>query len=333
MRGANGNAARNCSAPAGAPPRRLTIPPSAVVVSPAMATIAGLLLIAGGMIAAGLLVVRRRPVREWASFAAIGAAAGSALVLVDRFAEPETPAGPGASFVAEIRAAAERAGAEADRIETLRRRLEGEPPRAAPAQAPAPTRAAVDANRLGDDASRRLRDVDDALKSADTALASLRDITELMQLVVAARGDDRHAFDRLCRFAKDSSYRYRDAAASVRRGVVQEHAKEIVVDGSRVAWRPGVDPRRVSSPELKGAFQDLPPEHKPAFLDFISQRRDLTRRQRMAFFADVLQRDGSLHVVECAGRYFANEAGLEPHPLGVGFYLDWWASNERSIRD
>lgn len=298
-----------------------------------MVTIAGLLVLAGAMTAAALLVQRRRPPREWASAGAVGLAAGAALVLADRFVFAE-PAAAGASpDGAALRAAVERATAEADRIEELRHKLEGTPMPARPAPTPAPARASLDPNRAGEDASRKLREVDQALDAANASLLSLREVTELLQLLVAAHGDDRGAFDRLDRLSRDASYRYRDTAAGVRRAIALEHSKEILIDDTRVSWRPGVDPRRVVAAELKSAFQGLPAEHRPAFLDFVSQRRDLSRRQRMAFFADVLRKDPSLHVVECAGRYFAHEAGLDPRPLAVGFYLDWWASNEASVKD
>src|SRR5512138_1358755 len=114
-----------------------------------MVTIAGLLVVAGAMTAAALLVQRRRPPREWATAGAIGVLAGAALVLADRFgfvetAEATTAAGP--ANVAALRAAVEKASAEADRIEELRHRLEGTPVPARPAPAPV-VRAAIDADR------------------------------------------------------------------------------------------------------------------------------------------------------------------------------------------
>ncbi len=293
-----------------------------------MVMLAGVLVIAGAMIVAAILAARRRPANEWASVAAAGVVAGAALVLLDRFSAPPVPAGPGGPDLAAITAAAERAAEETEKIEELRKKLEeAPPPRAAPVRTP------LEADHASEEVTRKLREVDQTLSDAKAALASLREVTELSQLIAGARGDDRLAFDRLERLAKDQGYRYHDTAASVRRWVVQEHAREIVVDATHIAWRPGVDPRRVTASELRPVLDGLPAEHKPAFLDFVSQRRDLSRRQRMSFFADVIRKDHSLHVVECAGRYFAQEAGMEPRPLGVGFYLDWWASNEGSIRD
>src|SRR5512138_1155498 len=253
-----------------------------------MVTIAGLLVVAGAMTAAALLVQRRRPPREWATAGAVGVLAGAALVLADRFVLVE-PAAAATPDVAALRAAVEKATAEADRIEELRHKLEGTP---VPVRtAPAPARAPIDADRVGTEAARKLHEVDDTLSGATVALASLREVTELIHLVVAAHSDDRLAFDRLDRLGRDAGYRYRDTAAGARRAVALEHSKEIVIDDTKVSWRPGVDPRRVPAAELKNAFQGLSADHRPAFLDFVSQRRDLSRRQRMAFFADVLRKD------------------------------------------
>lgn len=177
----------------------------------------------------------------------------------------------------------------------------------------------------------RLKAVDTDLKEAKSTLAGLKTISEYTTTVLAAQNDDRQAFDRLKVWADDPSFRLRGEAINAWNKILNDHASLIVQSGYGVSWKEGIDPAQISLSELKAHFASTPPHVRLGLLEYIWNRKDFSKRERMQFLVDVLKTDNSLRVVEHAARLFLSESKQKLKPLAVDQLIKWWDSNKDKI--
>jgi hypothetical protein len=170
---------------------------------------------------------------------------------------------------------------------------------------------------------------DSKLKTLESgALAELRETSEYVMTVVAAQNDDRKAFDQLKTWADDNSSPFSVRAEQVWNKILSEHATPFSYSGFTVPWTEGVDPSKLSLEELKAAYRSAQPNIRLALLEYIWNREDIAKNQKMAFLVDVMKTDASLQVVEYAARFFMKESNQKIKPLAIDPLLKWWATQE-----
>jgi DNA-binding FadR family transcriptional regulator len=237
--------------------------------------------------------------------------------------------------VGSIKAAAERAMLDAKEIAEIRRRIESQM-----ATVAFVARQAVEARKLSNELAlknelveKKISHVDETLEKANRALTELHQISEFIIAVVAALNDDRKAFDQLRVWSENKSHLFSSRAQHVWDTIVAEHSKALAFGGFALSWRAGLDPSKLTLGELKQTYDSSPATLKPALLEYIWKRQDIPRRDKLQFFAEVIEHDQSLTAVEYAGRYFTEQAGLKIKPLAVDDLLKWWRDNKDRISD
>lgn len=175
----------------------------------------------------------------------------------------------------------------------------------------------------------RLATLDDEIGKARGTRDDLRARSEFAMAVIFAQNDDRKSFDQLKEWSEDASFAFKNEAQQAWIKIMDEHATPFTVSGFTVPWAEGVDPAKLTFAELSRDFSSAPPFVRVALLEYIwKQRDDVPKKDKMQFLADILKLDGSLRVVEQAGRFFTSESKQKIKPLAVDVLLDWWEKNK-----
>ncbi|MCH8010664.1 MAG: hypothetical protein IIA61_01745 [Candidatus Marinimicrobia bacterium] len=164
------------------------------------------------------------------------------------------------------------------------------------------------------------------------ALVELRETAKYLMTVSAAQNDDRKAFDQLEKWLLDKNSPFSENAKQAWEKILDIHAQPWYTSGYKVPWKEGIDPSKLSISELRSFYNDVPATVRLALVEYIWERSDLPKKERMQFLVEVLKNDSSLKVVEYAGRFFTQESGQQLKPLAVKALLDWWDENREKIQ-
>ena len=94
-----------------------------------------------------------------------------------------------------------------------------------------------------------------------------------------------------------------------------------------------MDSSKFNIKELRYIYEKNTPVYmRPALIEFIWKRNDISKKERMQFLVDVIENDRSLTAVEYAGRFFAVAAELKIKPMAVGYFVDWWKNNKDKLQ-
>jgi len=294
-----------------------------------MLILIGVLLISVALIITFWWVAGEHPNKKWAFAVCLVAVFGGAfLVLQERVTELTVKG------IGTIKSAAEQASAGANAITDLKKRVEHQS-----ATIDLIAKDAADAKQLVNDlseknskAEEKLSQLDRAIKEGHLAVKELQSYTNFNSTVLAARNDNRRAYDKLWTWAEDSSFPFQKAAIQAVQTLLDQHNPAMVRGGFRVDWKEGVDPYKLSLHELQNALESSPPHIRLGILEFIWQKRtDLPKRDRLQFLVEVLRKEKSLQVAEYAGRYFAQGTGNKFKPIAIIPHLNWWEENKHEI--
>lgn len=237
--------------------------------------------------------------------------------------------------VGTIKAVAEQAKVDAKTIAEIRERIEGQA-----ATVDAVAKQAADAKRISEDvqkkneqADEKLKDIDEAVKQGKSAVAELQAYTAFNNTVLAAQNDSRIAFDQVKAWAKDKSYSFAQAAQQAWQTILDSHASPMSEGGFTIPWNEGVDASKLSLQELRASYAVAPAHIRLGLVEYIRNRKDISKQDKMQFFVDVIRTDKSLKVVEYAGRYFTQESKDKLKPLAIEQHIEWWEKNKDSIKD
>ena len=233
-----------------------------------------------------------------------------------------------------IKAAANQAKSDASEVNQIKRRVQEQS-----ATIDLVAHEAADAKKLIDELSRKsdlvdqkLRAVDKTLDKASKTLSELETTAQFTTTVIAAQNDDRNAFEQLFVWANKKSHPFSSRAAQAWNTILDEHAKPFFSSGFTVPWREGLDPSALTLNELRKTYESAPTYLKPGLIEYVWNRENIPKRERMQFLAGVIQRDQSLKAVEYAGRYFTQAAELKLKPLAIKQILDWWKINKNTVK-
>lgn len=295
-----------------------------------MVQVLGALLVVAGVVAPTYwLVTGRKKFPSFDFLVVVAVVSGLALVISDRIVELGIPGG------GTIKAAVKQAVADQGEIAAIKERIEGQA-----STIDAVAKSAADAKELVDDldkktalADSKLDSLDQAIKSGSEAVETLKAQAEYSATVLAAQSNDRKAYDTLWNWSEDPAYAFRKEAAQAAERIMDEHNPTLVTAGHQVPWNQGVEPEKLSLDQLRQNFDQAPPTVRIALVEYVwTKRADISKKDRLAFLADVLATDEHLDVVEHAGRYFAGGSGNKFKPLAISAHLDWWAKNKDAIQ-
>lgn len=163
------------------------------------------------------------------------------------------------------------------------------------------------------------------------ALAELRQTSEYVLTVVAAQNDDRKAYDQLTRWANDKASPFSERAAQARDKIQDEHTSPFSFTYN-LQWPQGVDPSKLSFDRLKATFSATTPQNRTSLVNFIWDREDIPKKDKMEFLVEVMKSDHSLRVVEQAARCFLEESKQPIKRLATDQMIDWWEKNKNEYK-
>jgi len=172
----------------------------------------------------------------------------------------------------------------------------------------------------------KLKEIDEGLSRTSDKLSEVNLIAEFLGTVVAAHSDNRKAFDKLKVLSNDSSFPFADMAHKAHLVILAKHSEPMMVKRS-LNWREEVDPSKLSLDDLRAAYAGADPLSKTAFIDYIWERKDIPKRDRVQFLIDVIRNDDSLMAVEYAGKYLWPVMKKQHRPLESEAILQWWEEN------
>lgn len=294
-----------------------------------MAKLLGFLLIAVALIVTGWWVSRDRAYKGWIFALCLVMVFVGIFLLVQERATEITIKGVGT-----IKAAAEQASVDAQAIAEVRKRIEAQS-----STVDLVAQQATKAQRLGEElsektrsAEKKLGDLDQALVLARRKVDELQGITHFMRTVLAAQNDDRRAFDQLEVWANDPGFPLRAEAGSAWATILDQHAKPFFASGFTVPWKQGVDPSKFTLADLKREYASAPLFLRPALVEYVWNRQDIPKRDRMAFLAEIVARDTSLNALEYAGRLLSDALEAKLKPLAVKPLLQVWEQKKGSLK-
>jgi len=255
--------------------------------------------------------------------------AGLGLVLQDRITELTVKG------VGTIRTATEQIQADAKTVSELKERVENQS-----ATVDLVAKEASKAKELSEEvanknqqAEEKLDILDQAIKKANTSLTELDAATEFTMTVVAAQNDDRIAFDTLKKWSKDMNNPFSSKAAQAWNTIFESHNNPIYMSGFKVPWPKGPDPSTFSLAELAQKYRQAPAQLKPALIEYIWGRDDISKVNRLDFLIDVMKYDASLTAVEYAGRYFTAGTNQKIKPMAADYLVDWWGKHKLEFQE
>jgi hypothetical protein len=248
------------------------------------------------------------------------------------------------SSVGTIKAEADQASQYVSDIKNIKAEVEREQKviNDVAAQAGNASRLSKDLEAKNVQASKQLSELEREMSAAAEASDNLQLAVRYTTTVLAAQSDDRVAFDQLQTWSNDGSFPFAASAHEVS-DAVKDNLTNLMLN-YQVPWKQGVDPAKFKSADLRAIYSSLEfqkvTNFRVALVQYFATRSDLSQKDRLGFFIDVMHRDPSLKVVAYAGQAFAQVANLNNpltpqlhmDPLALPIYYDWWKNNQSKLR-
>jgi len=159
----------------------------------------------------------------------------------------------------------------------------------------------------------------------------LEEINELTITILSAQNDDRPSFDKLYKWANNNKYEFRQLAEDTWLQVMDTHSQPFYNTGFHYDWPKNLDPSKLTLVQLIDIYKRSNKIEQVPILEYINKRSDIPKSEKMSFFIEVLKTNKSLRVVEYAGRYFTDLAGIKIKPLAIDYLIKWWDENQSTI--
>ena len=183
------------------------------------------------------------------------------------------------------------------------------------------------------EADKKLDEMEQSVMKASSTVSDLETMSGFIMTVLAARNDDRKAFDKLEKWSKDESYSFYADAKRAWTSILDAHSSALVLSPGDVQWKEGIDPSKLSLSDLRRTYTSSPDWHKPKVLTYIWHREDIRKLDRLDFMMSIMKTDSSLKVVEQAGRYFTSGTKQKIKPLAVTYLSEWWQEHQQEFRN
>jgi hypothetical protein len=184
-----------------------------------------------------------------------------------------------------------------------------------------------------DEADRNVHIIKGDIQAARDTLQNVQNTAAFLDVVTAAQNDDRQAFDKLKNWADDPTFNRQSDAKQVYVSIVDAYETPIGYTYN-VPWNEGVDPLKLSFEDLCNEYSKLLPfEFRAGILQYIWNRKNFSKKQKMSLMIDVMKKDKSLKVVAEASKLFQIESKQNKKRLLVDLIFAWWERNKDTISD
>jgi hypothetical protein len=140
------------------------------------------------------------------------------------------------------------------------------------------------------------------LDVVDKRLKELTIDIEFDSVLVAAKNDDYYAYEQLNNWSNDKSYPLRVKAQQALRGM--NSGAVYLVAEEPYPWKPGIDPSKLTMVELRKEFRSAERAgNKRSLLEYLVERKDIAKKEKLDFLNEVEKTDQSLTVRGAAQQY------------------------------
>ena len=175
------------------------------------------------------------------------------------------------------------------------------------------------------DAANALLKANEALKITD----ELKVLAELQDAIVKAQVGDRASFEKLTKWYEDKSHPYGNVAENVIASVVKHHNQDLMFSESLEAY--GYDLSKLKTiDDILQEYKTTKPYIKKGFIQYLWDKRDIPKNDKVRFLINVIKHDDSLEAVAKAG-LIINDNERHPKfnaPLDIEGILQWWEENK-----
>jgi hypothetical protein len=255
--------------------------------------------------------------------------AGLFLILQDRVTELTVKG------IGTIKAATAQVQSDANTVAELKKRVEDQS-----ATVDLVAKEALKAKEISENvadknrqAEEKLLTLNEALTKANASLAKLDAATEFTMTVLAAQNDDRSAFDNLKKWSVDKNNSFSSKADQAWNTIFESHCTPMYSGGFTIPWENGFDPSKLNLSDLVKLYHNSPVQLKPALLEYIWGRDNISLFDRLDFMINVMLNDNSLTAVEYAGRFFTSGTGQNIKPMAVDYIVNWWKKHKLEYKE
>ena len=157
-------------------------------------------------------------------------------------------------------------------------------------------------------------------------------INEFMMTVINAQNGYRKALDQLHKWSNDDSFLLNHQAWQAWKDIAKKYNPYLNNKiGTPLPWKEGTDPSTLTFIDLKRNYQgqDSLSDYKPALINYIWMRNDISEGERMEFLVEIIKSDDSLKAVNVAGQLFWKAAKLKSRIFSSEEDLSkWWEENK-----
>lgn len=162
-------------------------------------------------------------------------------------------------------------------------------------------------------------------------IVKLNNINDFTMTVLAAQNDDRLAFDKLQSWMINKEYEFQKLAQNAWIQTIEDHNPAGYKSGYKANWPDNVDPSKLTLKQISEHFKKQNKFNQLGIILYINKRSDIPKKDKIAFFVEVLNTNTSLTVVEYAGRFIIKLGNIKFAPLAIQQITDWWEENKDSI--
>lgn len=183
------------------------------------------------------------------------------------------------------------------------------------------------------EAQDKLTALNAALSTAQSALDKTKQDEDFTMTVLAAQNDDRKSYDKLRAIAEDARSSFSSLATKAWLSVTRAHTSSFYNSGFTFPWNKNIDPAKLDLGQLTDGYRTIPSYLRPALLEYIENRKDISKQSRLDFFMKVITSDDSLTAEEYAGRYFIALSGQPTvsNPMNADGLSSWWKEHRKDF--
>lgn len=184
-----------------------------------------------------------------------------------------------------------------------------------------------------DQVNNNVKQIQDDIVSTRSNINKLQVDSEFLNVIATAQSDDKQSFDKLKRWGEDPTfYRSNDAYQAYLN--IIDNFDSVPEENNRIRWEDNFNPSKTSFDALKKMYLEINfAEQRAGLLQYIWNRKDFSKKQKMGLMIVAMKNDKSLKVVCKASRLFQNEAMKNIKCLYTHLPIDWWDKNKETVSD
>ena len=164
----------------------------------------------------------------------------------------------------------------------------------------------------------------------------LKQITEFTLTLLSAENGSWIAFDQLGKWSKNKKNPLWELSGNAYVKIRLFHEDKRINRGYlSMKWPNGVNPSILSFEKLVNIYANSGSEYHASMVNFLWSSSNVSRKQKMAFFIEILRDSNSLTAKNYAGKFFAKAAkdkNLEWKAFNMDNIFQWWKEHKDEIK-